>query len=244
MLRLLRMRPRPVGWVKGDALTPSSFFQNSGAGFLWAKAKVRGGLSQAGLWGEFQATPRTVSLPQTPTALTMPWHSLQVFWCGGKRSQKKLLKAGGYVSARRREKPRQSHVTSRGFSKQRAPSWLLRNTTKPPENRPFTWTWGADAAFSPVPASASPACHYLQLPGTARPFFAAYLAFKRQTLNPLHLKDSPKVVGVFPPGIPKCKDWEKCKVLISIISAQNQLEGQKTLRHRKWFFVYLLTLLS
>lgn len=59
-------------------------------------------------------------------------------------------------------------------------------------------------------------------------FFTAYLAFKRQTLNPLHLRDSPKVVCLFPPGISKCKDREKRKVLILIISAQNQLEGQKT----------------
>lgn len=70
-------------------------------------------------------------------------------------------------------------------------------------------------------------------------FFTACLAFKRQTLNPLHLRDSPKVVCLFPPGVSKCKDREKRKVLILIISAQNQLEGQKTLRHRKWFFLFI-----
>lgn len=64
-------------------------------------------------------------------------------------------------------------------------------------------------------------------------FLLLILLLKDKLLTPLHLRDSPKVVCLFPPGISKCKDREKRKVLILIISAQNQLEGQKTLRHRK-----------
>lgn len=101
------------------------------------------------------------------------------------------------------------------------------NTNIPSEKLSFTRMAKMvdNTAYKSVQASLSSSlCYSIIYIYLDCPFLGDNLPFKRQTLNPLSLKDFPKVVCFFPVGISKCKEWEKCKVLILIISAQNQLE--------------------